>query len=88
MFPGDVVEMHAECNDLFHHAVYGRQDVSVGVGVDTASSDLTLKNSADDGRVSLVFSKQWIEGMEGKGMARLARGGGPGEPKRLRNAYY
>ena len=86
VFPGDVVEMHAECNDLFHRAVYGRQDV--GVGVDTASSDLTSKNSADDWRVSLVFKRAWIEGMEGKGMARLARGGGPGEPKRLRNAYY
>ena len=43
LFPGNVrvVEMHAECNDLFHHAVYGRQDV--GVGVDTASSGLTSR---------------------------------------------
>ena len=42
LFP--TVEMHAECNDLFHHAVYGRQDV--GVGVDTASRGMTSKNSA------------------------------------------
>ena len=66
--------MHAECNDLFHHAVYGRQDVSVGVGVDTASSDLTLKNSAGDGRVSLVFKRAMDRGNGRKGHGKAGEG--------------
>jgi hypothetical protein len=44
LFPGDVVKMYGECNDLFHHAVYGSTNPSTG-------------SQSTNGRVSLVFKR-------------------------------
>lgn len=59
LFPGDVVKMDNECNDLFHHAVYGRQ--SLGNSNSSRQSD---------GRVSLVFKKAIDRGNGKKGHGR------------------
>jgi hypothetical protein len=59
LFPGDVVKMDNECNDLFHHAVYGRQ--SLGNFNPSHQSD---------GRVSLVFKKAIDRGNGKKGHGR------------------
>jgi len=45
------------------------------VGVDTASSGLTSKNSADDGRVSLVFKRAMHRGNGKKGHGKAGEGG-------------
>ena len=42
LFPGDVVFMAGECNDLFHHAVYASPYDKMGI---------------DSSRVSLVFKR-------------------------------
>lgn len=44
LFPGDVVKMYGECNDLFHHAVYG-------------STNPPVNSQNFNGRVSLVFKR-------------------------------
>ena len=65
LFPGDVVKMDSECNDLFHHAVYNRQDVRVG-------TNELVKNS--DGRVSLVFKRAMDRGSGRKGHGKAGEG--------------
>jgi hypothetical protein len=67
LFPGDVVKMDSECNDLFHHAVQNRQDVS-RVG----STNELVENS--DGRVSLVLKRAMDRGSGRKGHADNAGG--------------
>lgn len=49
LFPGDVVQMWGDCNDLFHHAVY------------TASGDAVV-DAQSDGRVSLVLKRAMDRG--------------------------
>lgn len=44
LFPGDVVKMYGECNDVFHHAVYG-------------STNAVTSSQNFNGRVSLVFKR-------------------------------
>ena len=57
--------MDSECNDLFHHAVYNRQDVRVG-------TNELVKNS--DGRVSLVFKRAMDRGSGRKGHGKAGEG--------------
>lgn len=61
LFPGDVVKMFAECNDVFHHAVY------------PSFSSGEAKNTGD-GRVSLVFKKAVDRGNGKKGHGRAGEG--------------
>jgi hypothetical protein len=65
LFPGDVVTMDHDCNDVFHHAVYGRSDASVGVSSDSGRGD---------GRVSLVFKRAMNRGNGRKGHGRAGQG--------------
>jgi len=62
LFPGDLVKMFAECNDVFHHAVYS-----------SLSSGEAKKNTGD-GRVSLVFKKAVDRGNGKKGHGRRGEG--------------
>jgi len=61
LFPGDVVFMTRDCNDLFHHAVY--------------SSTSSLSNHLDSSRVSLVFKRALDRnnGKKGHGLAGEGR---------------
>jgi hypothetical protein len=65
LFPGDVVTMDHDCNDVFHHAVYGRSDISA-----SASSD----SGRGNGRVSLVFKRAMNRGNGRKGHGRAGQG--------------
>jgi len=67
LFPGDVVVMDHDCNDLFHHAVYGKQ---------LSSTDATsvLGGSDSDGRVSLVFKRAMDRGNGRKGHGKAGQG--------------
>mmetsp|Transcript_14783 Transcript_14783/g.27820 ORF Transcript_14783/g.27820 Transcript_14783/m.27820 type:complete len:534 (-) Transcript_14783:27-1628(-) len=62
LFPGDVVIMDRECNDVFHHAVYGRQDIG----------DTT--DMLSNGRVSLVLKRAMDQGNGRKGHGRPGEG--------------
>ncbi len=64
LFPGDVVKMDSECNDLFHHAVYNDQVSEV--------ESQSLKKS--DGRVSLVFKKAIDRGRGKRGHGKAGKG--------------
>ena len=60
LFPGDVVFMARDCNDLFHHAVY--------------SSQSSLSDHVDNSRVSLVFKRALDRnGKKGHGLAGEGR---------------
>jgi len=61
LFPGDVVFMTRDCNDLFHHAVY--------------SSPSSLSNHMDSSRVSLVLKRALDRnnGKKGHGLAGEGR---------------
>eukprot|EP00986_Skeletonema_menzelii_P014853 scaffold10454_cov135-Skeletonema_menzelii.AAC.1 len=60
LFPGDVVFMARDCNDLFHHAVY--------------SSQSSLSDNVDSSRVSLVFKRALDRnGKKGHGLAGEGR---------------
>lgn len=60
LFPGDVVLMTRNCNDLFHHAVYSSQSPST--------------NHLDSSRVSLVFKRALDRnGKKGHGLAGEGR---------------
>lgn len=62
LFPGDVVVMDNECNDLFHHAVYGKQDIG----------DNPDMNGY--GRVSLVLKRAMDQGNGRKGHGKAGEG--------------
>ena len=60
LFPGDVVFMTRDCNDLFHHAVY--------------SSQSSLSDHVDSSRVSLVLKRALDRnGKKGHGLAGEGR---------------
>lgn len=60
LFPGDVVFMTRDCNDLFHHAVY--------------SSQSSLSDHVHSSRVSLVFKRALgRNGKKGHGLAGEGR---------------
>ena len=67
LFPGDVVTMDGECNDVFHHAVYPRQDSEGG-------TNEKLQNSTCNGRVSLVFKRAMDRGNGRKGHGKSGQG--------------
>jgi hypothetical protein len=58
LFPGDVVKMDHECNDVFHHAVYGRQEMILGINTN---------HNESRGRVSLVLKRAINRGGGRKG---------------------
>jgi hypothetical protein len=64
LFPGDAVIMDHECNDLFHHAVYGRQDIGDNAGSAVGSH----------GRVSLVLKRAMDLGNGRKGHGKVGQG--------------
>ena len=49
LFPGDVVLMTGECNDLFHHAVYASQSQSDLAGSGSSRVSLVFKRALDRG---------------------------------------
>ncbi len=64
LFPGDVVKMYAECNDLFHHAVYGS----------SANGIQSNGKKTGNGRISLVFKRAMDRGNGRKGHGRAGGG--------------
>ncbi len=64
LFPGDVVKMYAECNDLFHHAVYGS----------SANDNKSDRKKTGNGRISLVFKRAMDRGNGRKGHGRAGGG--------------
>lgn len=61
LFPGDVVRMDGECNDVFHHAVYHRRDDDG-------------RRTSGRGRVSLVFKRAIDRGNGRKGHGVAGKG--------------
>jgi len=49
LFPGDLVVMTGECNDLFHHAVYASQSQSDLAGSGSSRVSLVFKQALDRG---------------------------------------
>jgi hypothetical protein len=70
LFPGDCVKMWGACNDVFHHAVYGADQVQVLDGAGT----LNQKQLENDGRVSLVFKRAMDRGNGRKGHGQRGEG--------------
>ena len=70
LFPGDVVKMDRECNDLFHHAVYGRQDAIL----DETKKFNSVYNDGNGGRVSLVLKRAMDHGNGRKGHGKAGEG--------------
>lgn len=68
LFPGDVVMMDGDCNDVFHHAVYGKQLSS------TDATSVLGGGSDSDGRVSLVFKRAMDKGDGRRGHGRAGQG--------------
>ena len=51
LFPGDIVSMWGECNDLFHHAVYPEsEDVAANEGPASRRVSLVLKRAIVNGK--------------------------------------
>ena len=71
LFPGDVVKMWGQCNDVFHHAVYGA-DQTVAAAMN--AQGVNQKRKDCDGRVSLVFKRAMDRGNGRKGHGQ--KGGG------------
>ena len=63
LFPGDCVKMWGECNDVFHHAVYGSDN-----------SNFSHERQKNDGRVSLVFKRAMDRGNGRKGHGQRGEG--------------
>jgi len=53
LFPGDIVSMWGDCNDLFHHAVY-------------PESDHSNTEETESGRLSLVLKRAMVNGNKGR----------------------
>lgn len=68
LFPGDVVMMDGDCNDVFHHAVYGKQLSS------TDATSVLGGGTASDGRVSLVFKRAMDRGNGRRGHGKAGQG--------------
>ena len=67
LFPGDCVKMWGSCNDVFHHAVYGADEVTNSIATNQPLS-------TNNGRVSLVFKRAIDRGNGRKGHGQKGDG--------------
>lgn len=64
LFPSDVVIMDHECNNVFHHAVYGRQDIGDTTDIHSNGRvSLVLKRAMDQGNGRKAAMDERIAGM-------------------------